>query len=81
MVPINVIVKMCNKTIKSNRKKIDRKKVSINRIIAFQKQNKELEKLKELLCYICNNCEEHTTDEYILYLRQIQNLMYNCGIV
>lgn len=81
MVPINVIVKMCNKTIKSNRKKIDRKKVSTNRKIAFQKQNEELEKLKELLFYIYYNYEEHTTNEYILYLRQIQNLMYNCVIV
>lgn len=81
MVPINAIVKMCNKTIEKNRKKINRKKVSTNRKIVFEKQNEELEKLKELLLYIYYNCEEHTTNEYVLYLRQIQNLMYKCGII
>lgn len=72
---------MCNKKIKKNRKQLNGKKVPTNREIAFQKQNEDLEKLKDLLHYIYYNCEENTTNEYVLYMRQIQNLMYKCGIV
>ena len=39
------------------------------------------EQLKEQLMFIrYNNSEEHTTKEYISYLRQIQWLMYKCDV-
>lgn len=82
LVPINEVVKKCNKMIKKNEKVLKRKKLSPNRKFNLEKQDEDLEQLKKMLFDICNHyCKMRTTKEYVLYLRQIQCLMYKCCIV
>ena len=81
-VPFGVVVRICDKEIRKNNKKIRKKKVSDNIRADLEKENKYFLQLKELLLYICYaNCNEHTTKEYISFLYEIQELMYKCKIV
>lgn len=82
VVPIDVVVKLCDIKIRKNNKKLGKKKVSDDMKANLTKQNKQFLQLRELLLYICyTNCNEHTTKEYISFLYEIQGLMYKCKFV
>lgn len=77
----NKIIKICNKQIRKNCKIINKKMTSTEIKNNLKRQNDRLSMLKRLLQNCCCNSNEYTTKEYILQLREIQCLMYQCNLV
>ena len=81
VMPIDSLVKFCSKKIKKFERKMNNKRLSeVNKIIMSEQCGyyKQLRENLEFLRY--KNNQEHTTKEYISYLRKTQWLMYKCDI-
>lgn len=81
IMPVDAVIKFCGKNISRCKRKMKKKHLSDAKRDALYIQSGYYEQLKEQLMFIrYNNSEEHTTKEYISYLRQIQWLMYKCDV-
>ena len=79
--PIDSVIKHCRKNANKVQKKMKNKRLSDANIKALNIEHGYYNQLEKLLLFLqFNNSEEHTTKEYISYLRETQWLMYKCNI-
>ena len=81
IMPIDSVIKHCRKNANKVQKKMKNKRLSDANIKALNIEHGYYNQLEKLLLFLqFNNSEEHTTKEYISYLRETQWLMYKCNI-